>query len=172
MKTNIKWIILSFMLLAFSGSVYAQGGFIGLGAYGGSGDDPFDNAEVGYGLTGGYMFNPNFGIEGGYYDLGGISAEGGGSDLETSAWGLALLLVAPTKAVKFYGRLGIAKVTAEIKAGGTVISDSDSSDVYYGIGIEFGPKNVGIFLEANIFPNDVSDVTTYGGGVRIWFNKK
>jgi len=167
---NIKWII-PFMLLAFSGSVYAQGGFIGLGAYGASADSPYDDTEVGYGLTGGYMFNPNFGIEGGYYDLGGIEAQGGGSKLETSAWGLSALLVAPMKAAKLYARLGIAKVTAETKSGGTLLSESDGTDAYYGLGIEFGPKNVGIFLEVNIFPNDISDVTTYGGGVRIWFTK-
>ena len=51
------------------------------------------------------------------------------------------------------------------------ITDTDSTEGFGGVGIEFGPKKVGIFLEAMIFPNDVNDITIYGAGLRIWFTK-
>ena len=172
MNKYIRLVILSFMLLGFSGAVSAQGQglYLGLGGYGVSASDaPYDDTEVDFTASLGYMFNPNFGIELDYYRLGEFDS--GNTSLDTYAGALAVMLVAPLKAVKLYAKLGAARVTSRIKTNGTTTFDTDSTEAYGGVGIEFGPKNIGFYLEAMYFPNDVNDITTYGGGIRIWFTK-
>ena len=173
MKTNIKTIILSFMLLAFSGAVFAQGAYISAGAYIAEQQDTLWEAadtDTDFTASVGYMFNPNFGLEFDYYGLGKYSV--GNAELKTSAIAIAVMLVAPLKSVKLYAKLGAAQVTSKVSSNaGTTFNDADNTEAYGGVGLEFGPKNVGFYLEALYFPNEVSDIIAYGAGVRYWFTK-
>ena len=172
MKKYTKWIILSFMLLGFSGIASAQGLYLALGAYGSQGkDEPFDHPELAGGASLGFMFNKHVGVELSYYDLGELEDQLGLSKLETSAPGAALMFVAPMKVVKLYAKLGAARIESKIRTGLSTIVDTESTEPYGGIGIEFGFKHVGVFLEAMYFPNDVNDIAILGGGLRIWLTK-
>ncbi|MFC1664132.1 outer membrane beta-barrel protein [Pseudomonadota bacterium] len=173
MKKCIKWIVVSFMLFGFSGAVFAQGAYIGVGGYIADPQDaPWDSADTEWDFTGsiGYMFSPNFGIEYDHYRLGKF--ETNAATLKTTANALALMLVAPLKSAKLYAKIGAANIKTKVdSSAGLTILDSDSTEAFGGIGVEFGPKNVGFYLEAMYFPNDVSDILTYGAGVRFWFGK-
>lgn len=130
-----------------------------------------DNSDQGWKVYGGYQFTPHWGAEVGYLDFGRqrwAVAVGGAlpatAEAEITAWqlvGTGTYPITPEFAV--FGKLGLYRSSADVRASGTGVSVSasgDSTDYMWGVGARwnFG-RNLSMRIEWERFNNTGSNTT-------------
>jgi hypothetical protein len=160
----MRWLVLPIALCAVSPAALAMdpslhGFYIG-GAIGDATveleDDQtgatFDADDTGYKIIVGYRIIDWVAVEVNYSDYGNPVDTLFGVDLEASydAISVSALGMLPLGKFDLFGRLGVSRVDATIRAVGFNVSDSDeSTEPMFGFGAQFRPNpNLAIRLEA------------------------
>lgn len=126
-----------------------------------------DDSDTAYRVFGGYRFNRNIAVEGGYTPLGEISSSiGGGLKIETNAWDLVAVGIWPfTPQFSAFGKLGF--YNAEMEASGVVSGKKTTTDLTYGLGLQFDfARNLGVRAEWQRY-GGVEAPSTVGGDTDI-----
>lgn len=136
--------------------------------------DDFSKRDTSVGAFVGYHFHQNFAVEGGYrrladYDIGVLTGNSGIIDGSVKADQAHLSLIGSLpvgESFSVYGRLGLNRLEAKVRAAGFKDSDS-STKALYGVGVSyaFSPA-VSARLEVQ---KPASDATNLSAGVAFQF---
>lgn len=114
-------------------------------------------------IAGGYWFNPNFAVEGHVGSLYNTSL-GNDQELDLITAGVALVgkknLGANNTGFFFSGRVGVARLTMQVREDDfDVIDDESSTKPFYGVGIGYDfNENWGLSLNYDRRTADIDDV--------------
>lgn len=163
----------------------AVGSFMTVGAHAAMGDmagSPYIGAKAGqfmvdedqlddltaYGVYGGYNFTPNVGIEAEYLTSSDEDIDGTALEYNVESYGAygTYRYAFPDTAVYVKGKLGIAKVQAEVEGAGFKEKESDSGVAGgVGLGYNFTP-NVAVEAEYAFLASDL-DLLTLGASYKF-----
>ena len=130
-----------------------------------------DDKSNGYKIFGGARFLHFLGAEAQYNDFG--SVENAGAEAEIDGFGAAVVGYIPLVFLDIFGKAGIFNSNVDIKTPGINplgSASSDSTDPYYGVGVQFRIKSWAIRAEGELYDVEgVDKLYSYSLGASYTF---